>query len=310
MSYTRALKFTLPMMRGEDVLDLQLQLRRLGHEQTGQPDGLFGRRTAAAVRAFQERQEGRLQVDGIVGPLTWTEIFGSADPEQDKIKGVLSDLTVEHGYRDSVRWRLTGRGLLVGGAAEPESSGGEPTTVRQVWRDYGAEIENWAAKFGVPCELIVATICTESSGNPRALRTEPGYAGDERTPDKVSVGLMQTLISTARDTLGEEVIDRAWLLTPGNSIRAGTAYIASQFNITGLDPPKVACAYNAGNLYYNDGPRNRWRMRQYPIGTAEHADRFVRWFNDCFRLFVRDQLSPGVSFYSALRATDPVADGA
>jgi soluble lytic murein transglycosylase-like protein len=171
-------------------------------------------------------------------------------------------------------------------------------------RDYGTEIQTWAEKFGVPCELIIATICTESSGNPRAIRTEPGYQGDEKTPHKISVGLMQTLISTARDTLGEDTIDRDWLLAPGNAIRAGTAYIASQFKVTHFDPPKVACAYNAGNIYYDDAPGNRWKMRQYPIGTGEHADRFVKWYNDCPRLFVRDHPNVLLSFHAALHATE------
>jgi hypothetical protein len=113
---------------------------------------------------------------------------------------------------------------------------------------------------------------------------------------------MQTLISTARDTLGDDAIDRAWLLEPGNSIRAGTAYIASQWRVTGYDPPKVGCAYNAGGIYHNDSEDNRWKMRQYPINTAEHANRFVRWLNDCFVMFERDQITPEVSFFRLLRA--------
>jgi hypothetical protein len=29
-------------------------------------------------------------------------------------------------------------------------------------------------------------------------------------------------------------------------------------------------------------------MKQYPIGSGAHVDRFVEWFNDCFRLFDAD----------------------
>ena len=36
-------------------------------------DGIFGAKTLAAVRAFQ-RSRG-LQVDGVVGPLTWGRLF-------------------------------------------------------------------------------------------------------------------------------------------------------------------------------------------------------------------------------------------
>ena len=50
----------------------------------------------------------------------------------------------------------------------------------------------------------------------------------------------------------------------------------------------------------NDGPENRWKMRQFPIGTSEHADRFVRWFNDCMRLFDEQDDPPDNSFWRLL----------
>jgi hypothetical protein len=112
---------------------------------------------------------------------------------------------------------------------------------------------------------------------------------------------MQTLISTARSTLGNATIDRQWLEVPDHSIQAGVAYIDEQRGTTRLDPPKVACAYNAGGLYKNMGASNRWRMRQFPLGTAEHANRFVEFFNDCFRMFTERGTAPAASFCSALR---------
>jgi hypothetical protein len=151
--------------------------------------------------------------------------------------------------------------------------------------------------------VIIATICTESGGNPADERDEPGFVSYDATPDRVSIGLMQTLISTARAALGGlPEIDGPWLLVPDNSIRAGTAYIAQQTSKTQFDPPVVACAYNAGGVHQQNGPENRWRMRQYPIGTSHHADRFVAWFNDCFRMYELDGGAPALSFFALLHA--------
>lgn len=180
-----------------------------------------------------------------------------------------------HTLYGGCQWQLTPQGLVVDGRLE--RSGGALVTVPRVWQAYRYEISNAAAKFGVPIELIIATICTESSGNASAKRREPD--------GRISVGLMQTLLGTAQQMLPHEQIDESTLLDPDQSIRAGTAYIANQRYRTNLDPPLVACAYNAGSLRENKGVANRWRMAQYPLGTSAHADRFVQWFNDCFACF-------------------------
>jgi peptidoglycan hydrolase-like protein with peptidoglycan-binding domain len=302
MSYTRALKYTFPLISGEDVIQLQQRLLDIGLNIIGQPDGIFGPQSDAAVRSFQ--QSHSMKIDGIVGPLTWTTLFEETtrDTALEKINKIQSDLTEPHQFRDSVVWQLSAQGILVDKKQPLETTGGDPKTVRSVWQRFSEPVEQWSQKFGVPAELIIATICTETSGDPSALRKEPGYISDEQTPNKISPGIMQTLISTAQKTLGDQTINREWLLKAENSIRAGTAYIASQWRTTNFDPPKVACAYNAGDIYYNDSATNRWKMRQYPIGSAEHADRFVKWFNDCFVLFAKDGLSPQVSFYRMLKA--------
>lgn len=194
----------------------------------------------------------------------------------------LAALTAWHGYQDSVRWRLTPAGVEIEGEGGARGTPGEPITVRRIWREYGPEIGAAAVQYGVPVELIVATIATESGGDALAMRCEPGFRSYDGTPNKVSVGLMQTLVSTAREALHDLGIGVENLRRPAVSIRAGSAYIAQQSALTGFDPPKVACAYNAGGVYRQDGGGNRWGMRQYPIGTGAHADRFVLWFNDCF----------------------------
>jgi hypothetical protein len=92
-------------------------------------------------------------------------------------------------------------------------------------------------------------------------------------------------------------VDRSWLLDPANSIAAGTAYIAQQAKLTRLDPPLVAAAYNAGRLAKNDGAKNRWKLRQFPIGTGEHVDRFVRFFNDAVFVLSKHAIAPSITMY-------------
>ncbi len=202
-------------------------------------------------------------------------------------------LTEFHGIEDSVRWRVTREGVEIEGTGV-ERTKGAPTTVTSVWERYSREINDASRNTRVPCALVVATICTESGGKADAFRHEPGYVSDEKTPHKVSIGLTQTLISTARDVM-QMSLDGDWLLVPANAITAGTNYIAKQADLTALDPPLVAAAYNAGDLYPQTGSQNRWKVRQYPIGTGQHCDRFVRFFNDAV-------------FVLASHATRPVID--
>ncbi|NES64082.1 MAG: peptidoglycan-binding protein [Okeania sp. SIO2D1] len=53
--------------RGNDVERLQMTLNEMGYSLV--VDGIFGSNTEAAVKEFQKNS--RLEVDGIVGPLTW-----------------------------------------------------------------------------------------------------------------------------------------------------------------------------------------------------------------------------------------------
>jgi peptidoglycan hydrolase-like protein with peptidoglycan-binding domain len=311
MRFSRNLRYDYPLSKGEDVLFAQRVLQKNGYTSVGQPDGIFGRKTDGAVRKFQSDQG--LGVDGIIGPKTWAHLVPLAkrSPESSKTppgepswEEILQPLQAWHRYRGkSDEWRLQKDGIAVN-RQHPERTSGEPKTVRRIWKEFGLAILRWSENYQVPAELILATICTESSGNPSAKREESGYLSDEKTPSRVSIGLMQTLISTARVAVGRSDIDRPWLLDPDNSIQAGTAYIASQFKQTGFDPPKVACAYNAGRVVLNDSPTNRWKMRQFPIGTGEHADRFIKWFNDFYAVLSEQGAEgsgiPSVSFYPLL----------
>jgi peptidoglycan hydrolase-like protein with peptidoglycan-binding domain len=79
-----------PLVRQGDqdhpVRTLQYLLRARGHTVT--VDGIFGPKTDAAVRAFQ--QERSLAVDGIVGPHTWRALIVEVrkGSEGDAVRGV------------------------------------------------------------------------------------------------------------------------------------------------------------------------------------------------------------------------------
>ena len=52
---------------------LQNRLLELGYTELGTADGSFGKLTESAVVHFQ--QDNGLEVDGIVGPMTWEVLF-------------------------------------------------------------------------------------------------------------------------------------------------------------------------------------------------------------------------------------------
>ncbi len=298
--FARILQLQLPYDRGLDVLALQNRLVQLG-VRTGAPDGLYGPTTAAAMR-FWQAQQG-LSATGICDEECWKRLFPTAsDAAADRLAQMLARLGEDHAAfpaEGAYKWRVDATGVRINGAPA-RGSEGPPTSVRNIWDQFGAAISNWSTRLSVPAELIVATIGTESSGKPSAIRFEPRYISDEATPDQVSTGLMQTLISTARAVLANSAIDREWLFVPEHAIQAGTTYILQQSRSTGFDPPLVACCYNAGHVALEEGPGNPWRMLQYPVGTGEHCDRFVQWFNDCVQLFATLPQPPPVSFVRLL----------
>lgn len=94
MAFTRNLYLTSPIMTGTDVKEVQTKLNKLGFN-CGAVDGSFGPKTDAAVRSFQKSKG--LVVDGIVGPKTWTALFGSSGGSLSKFLSVAKG---EIGYKE------------------------------------------------------------------------------------------------------------------------------------------------------------------------------------------------------------------
>lgn len=69
----RTLYVRQPLMRGDDVAELQSRMSALGFD-AGKPDGIFGSQTAVAVKAFQH--EYGVAEDGIWGPASYAALLG------------------------------------------------------------------------------------------------------------------------------------------------------------------------------------------------------------------------------------------
>lgn len=332
MALARELSFRLPLQRGDDVRAVQQALIRAGM-MSGTADGVFGPATHQAVLRFQRRLQEtspNMVIDGIIGRQSWAALFPTAAPAA--LPGAPqfeAPIGVDMDWRPMLRpylarlmagsrppigqgsrhWRMTEAGVLVEGFAAPMRSPGRPASVTRCWAEYRTGFESCAAAYGVPVELLIATACTETGGQPDLVREEPGFISDAATPGRVSPGLMQTLLATAREVLGDASLDRGRLLEPGTSIRAGAALIQRQAmrrNLpTHYDPPLVAIAYNAGSLRArSDNTADPWGMVQTWRGAGSaHADVYLGFFNDCFSVFAEGD-APGSrtpSFYSLLR---------
>ncbi|WP_341678841.1 peptidoglycan-binding domain-containing protein [Niveibacterium sp. SC-1] len=78
MSDPRDLRFSFPLMRGDDVRAVQQALTIINtHPPCGTVDGIFGNATRLAVESFQRGEPG-LGVDGTVGRLTRDALFSRA----------------------------------------------------------------------------------------------------------------------------------------------------------------------------------------------------------------------------------------
>lgn len=120
-----------PMLRGDDVADLQRRLSALGFD-TGRVDGIFGDQTAVALREFQ-RNAG-LTIDGICGRGTLTELDRVTSPHGDSL--LVSPLRERFHLTRAGLCGLRGRRIGVAGAGGFATGAG---ALSRALRDVGAE---------------------------------------------------------------------------------------------------------------------------------------------------------------------------
>jgi N-acetylmuramoyl-L-alanine amidase len=98
-----------PMLRGDDVADLQRRLGALGFD-AGRVDGIFGGQTNDALRDFQ-RNSGLTVDDGILGPETLRMLLRVSAKADDT--GVVSEIRERQRLREAPP-TLVGRRVVVG----------------------------------------------------------------------------------------------------------------------------------------------------------------------------------------------------
>lgn len=118
-------------------------------------------------------------------------------------------------------------------------------------------INEMGAKYGVDPALIKAHIKTESNWDVNASRFE-AHKGD------ASWGLMQLLLVTAREILGQPNLTTTQLINPRVNIEAGTKYLARQIaRYKGIIPDAIS-AYNAGTAFFQPKPNQHlYRNQDY-----------------------------------------------
>lgn len=102
-------------------------------------------------------------------------------------------------------------------------------------------------KYGVEPALIKAHIKAESNWDVNASRFE-AHKTD------ASWGLMQLMLATAREILGNPGLTITQLIQPRTNIEAGTKYIAKQLKRYNGNVKSAIAAYNAGSAKFkSDG---------------------------------------------------------
>jgi N-acetylmuramoyl-L-alanine amidase len=148
----RMLYFRRPMLRGDDVTELQRRLNALGFD-AGREDGILGEQTADALGEFQRNVA--LAVDGICGPTTVAALKRVGSMAAGSVASVRERETLRRSPRSLAGRRLyvvavpgldalghaVARGLLEAGAdAVLDASGAEDAAVAVAANSFRAEL--------------------------------------------------------------------------------------------------------------------------------------------------------------------------
>jgi N-acetylmuramoyl-L-alanine amidase len=128
----RLLYLRPPMLRGDDVADLQRRLGGMGFD-AGRIDGIFGPNTEAALREFQ--RNCALTVDGVFGPASWQALARLTGRERFATT-VVAAVREEESLRRGPR-TLAGRRVVV---AEPGGLHALATAVARALSRGGADV--------------------------------------------------------------------------------------------------------------------------------------------------------------------------
>ncbi|TVP67722.1 MAG: N-acetylmuramoyl-L-alanine amidase [Nitriliruptor sp.] len=141
----RLLYVTRPLMRGDDVRELQRRLNRLGFD-AGYDDGLFGPQTVAAVREFQ--LNAGFLVDGIAGRETVEHLLRLHRSHQEAPVAAVRE---REALRRPSRRSLAGARLMVDpghGIADPGLSSADGAQEHELTWRIGTALEGRLAALG------------------------------------------------------------------------------------------------------------------------------------------------------------------
>jgi N-acetylmuramoyl-L-alanine amidase len=147
--------------RGDPVADVQARLVALGYPIDPREHAEFGPSTQQAVRGFQQRR--RLNVDGIVGDLTWSELVEAGYSLGDRILY----LRFPYFRGDDVRELQTALNLLGFDAGREDGILGERTD--RAVRDFQRNV-------GLPQDGIVGSTTLDGLRRLRPVGVGPGRA--------------------------------------------------------------------------------------------------------------------------------------